>query len=258
MSTRQTVSFESLFNITEYPSGETHVHMVPTNLGNHIDVIAAEVRDFDDLGHVVVADRILKGQARWFIPFMPFARDDRCDTPNDGFELGIAMKMLDGMDVTILDPHSDVAGLLPHIHQREMFCHWQLPEQYVHVVPDTGAAKKVRPGPNDRVYCHKKRDPVTGELSGFSIIEGAELIEGRHCVIVDDICDGGGTFLGLAQLIHEHKPETLSLAVTHGLFTQGVLGLLQEFDHIFTAGSSIHGAINTTPYGSIWRLHNAT
>jgi hypothetical protein len=55
-------------------------------------------------------------------------------------------------------------------------------------------------------------------------------------VIVDDICDGGGTFLGLAARLGEQDAGLLTLCVTHGLFTKGVMPLLDVFDRIYTFG----------------------
>ena len=256
----QVFLFEDLFEVVRYPSKETHVRLIGAVGRGPVDVIASNVRTFDDLMHVVSADRVLGG-ARWFIPYFPFARDDRRNTPDDGFELGIAMEMIKGTDVTILDPHSDVAGQMPHIDQCEVARRWQqriykADGTFVRIVPDLGAAKKRIPAA-ETAQCHKKRDPRTGTLSGFAIIEGAEHIKDRHCIIIDDICDGGGTFLGLAKVIREHKPKRLDLAVTHGLFTQGTKKLHEAFDDIYTTGTAPDG-VYAISHELIWKRHNAT
>lgn len=63
--------------------------------------------------------------------------------------------------------------------------------------------------PNSDVICSKVRDPKTGQLSGFKI-ENPEVIEKNvnlPFVVIDDLCDGGGTFKGIAQLLGFHYPD---------------------------------------------------
>ena len=54
---------------------------------------------------------------------------------------------------------------------------------------------------------------------------------GRDCLIMDDICDGGGTFVLLAEYLLRHGAASVGLAVTHGIFTKGI-------DILFDAGIS--------------------
>jgi len=259
--------FHDLFSVTHYPSGEFHVALRPNvySPGNHINILADDIRDFNGLGCLVSANDILsrlRCEPKWFVPFFPFARDDRRNTSNDGFELGMAIKMVEHMDITILDPHSDVAGMLKHIPQEVVVGHWQQcwglwGEKVCFIIPDAGAIKKANKfiGSNPSVVCHKTRDTATGKLSGFGITSGEEHILGAHCVIVDDICDGGGTFMGLAKIIRQHKPAQLDLVVTHGLFTRGINDLLGIFDQLYTTGKQPHcfPLFHTIPHEVIWK-----
>ena len=57
--------------------------------------------------------------------------------------------------------------------------------------------------------CHKKRDPATGKLSGFGIDNPEVLNEYPECnafFVIDDLCDGGGTFCGIADQLKELRP----------------------------------------------------
>jgi len=57
-------------------------------------------------------------------------------------------------------------------------------------------------------------------------------------LIVDDICDGGGTFIGLGEAIKKINPSAkLELFVTHGFFTKGLDKLLKLYDTIYTTDS---------------------
>jgi ribose-phosphate pyrophosphokinase len=138
------------------------------------------------------------------------------------------------MRVRVLDPHSDVclagfdngvavdASALVGKHLNRWGGLSTTPA--VLVAPDAGATKKVEKYANawqlPMVQGFKKRDTNTGALTGFGL---AEPIPERHvAVIVDDICDGGGTFAGLAAEIHKDHPMTpVHLVVTHGIFSKG-------------------------------------
>jgi len=64
----------------------------------------------------------------------------------------------------------------------------------------------------------KQRNPANGKLSGFVAPKG--LPDGGRLLVIDDICDGGGTFAGLADAIRARKPQlALHLWVSHGCFT---------------------------------------
>ena len=106
------------------------------------------------------------------------------------------------------------------------------------VAPDGGALKKIYKlseylGGINVVECSKRRDVKTGKLSSFEVF-AAEDLEGKDFLVVDDICDGGGTFLGLAQQLRKHNAGRLYLAVSHGIFSQGVEELAQYYEKIFT------------------------
>ncbi len=101
------------------------------------------------------------------------------------------------------------------------------------LLPDEGASTRYPEGFRWPVLqCSKIRDAETGKLSGFEV-PSAEEFGKRPILIVDDICDGGGTFLGIAAKIPESNP--LFLYVSHGIFSKGREALDLAFMKIFTA-----------------------
>ena len=82
----------------------------------------------------------------------------------------------------------------------------------------------------------KTRDFESGKLTGFHMED--DLPTTGRFLIVDDICDGGGTFVGLAAAIREKTPHVgLDLWVTHGIFSQGFDALEDAFEVIHTTNS---------------------
>lgn len=96
------------------------------------------------------------------------------------------------------------------------------------------------------VYCDKVRDPTTGKISGFSakvydrdgnaVAFNPDEWADVQFVIVDDICDGGGTFRGIREQVF--KPSnTVHLWTTHGIYS-GLGGVSALSDTFNTVGST--------------------
>jgi ribose-phosphate pyrophosphokinase len=149
--------------------------------------------------------------------------------------------------IRVLDPHSAVSTTLlgatavyPLATLKSVI--ESFPPQLKIVAPDAGATPRVAHlmaalGMTDRlmvVQGVKHREPSTGRLSGFGLINGS-VVGGMNCLIVDDLCDGGGTFVGLAEVLRAHGAKHVALFVTHGVFTKG--GVLAGVDEIFTPDS---------------------
>lgn len=80
----------------------------------------------------------------------------------------------------------------------------------------------------------KHRDAATGKLTGFSV---EPLPATGRLLVVDDICDGGGTFMGLAGVAGIPRGR-LGLWVTHGIFSGAAASALpQAFSFVATTNS---------------------
>lgn len=113
------------------------------------------------------------------------------------------------------------------------------------IAPDEGAltrAQEVATVLDVPLYKAKKhRDQATGQLSGFSCEEVPEL---DRLLVVDDICDGGGTFNGLINAMRQAGYKgNASLYVTHGIFSKGLWDLNNNFHKIYTT-DTIYEPVN--------------
>lgn len=185
------------------------------------------------------------------ITYLMGARSDRIhDLPiGHSFDLKVIadiINSLEFLDVYLYDPHSDVAPGL--IVRSEVVDNKDLVQLYdkedaVLIIPDAGAAKKAHkyaewnPNIKDPVHCVKHRDLSTGKIS-LEVL-GPAMCAGRHCVIIDDICDGGGTFIAIAKQIRDQgwNPLSMTLIVTHGIFSKGFEPLVEYFDQIICSDS---------------------
>lgn len=177
------------------------------------------------------------------LPYVPGARQDRVNPTGDVLytagSVGAMINQRGFERVVILDPHSPVVTM--NINNVVVF-----PQELVAAKVWQGytgiiAADK---GGKDRAeqfahamnlpiyYGAKHRNPATGKLSGF----GLEKIPFGHYLVVDDICDGGGTFIGLAELIKD-QGSFADLFVTHGIFSKGSSDLRKVYKNIYTTDS---------------------
>lgn len=235
-----------------YPGGEVSL----LNQINPVNVdceIYAQIKNENDFAAVRllkdVLDRNHKRQKtiKLTLPYVPYARQDRCIADvkgNQAHALRVFTNVLNSLKfdlVEIWDPHSDVAhALIDNCVVRPMYHFTRfLGTDCALLSPDLGAAKKIEKVAEKQqitsiAYGLKHRDPSSGILTAPEIIN-EEALAGKHVWICDDICDGGRTFLNLAQVVNCSKILSLNLFVTHGIFSNGIDGLLDVFDEVVCA-----------------------
>lgn len=188
------------------------------------------------------------------LAWLPWARQDRHMVPGDSFALKVFANLLNTLNfnkVFVLDPHSDAAAAAINncvviaqescLMQSETLRRAIGNRELMLVAPDAGALKKIHnvakaSGAQEYAILTKERDVATGNLTGFALVAGD--VAGKDLLIVDDLCDAGGTFIGSAQVLRDAGARSVSLYVTHGVFSKGVENLLNNgIDAIYTTTS---------------------
>lgn len=186
------------------------------------------------------------------IPYLAGARYDRIMGAGDSMDLQVYAEIINNLnayEVYLYDVHSDVAPAL--IKNSRLITNKALVQSYdkpdsVLIIPDANAAKKsIKYGMwnknlVDYIQCLKNRDITTGEILGVEIFRPEKCI-GRDCVLIDDLCDGGRTFIEIKKSfdreIGTDKMNSITLIVTHGLFSQGFAELEKHFNEIITSNT---------------------
>lgn len=179
--------------------------------------------------------------------YTPYARQDRVCNPGEANGIAVfasVINLLEFAEVRILDPHSDsTPGLIKNSVIRSLAEVMQQVQDYappgIHdtwlVAPDAGAQKRVKAlakelGAAGYIFATKERDPETNEITSTRFDTDTT---GKKLLVVDDICDGGRTFIALAKAIREHgKPAKLELWVTHGIFSYGTEVVTEHYDAV--------------------------
>lgn len=259
-----TVEFKKLL----FPDGQQDIVIERIdNPDGDIEIIS-RMNGFRDLELIICVTKALEemgdqGRFHLNIPYLLGARSDRVFVPGGTHYLrdviSPIINSLDFNSVTILDPHSDVTeALVTNIIKEDNieFVVWAVKQiqkpigwsdrdndNLVIISPDAGSLKKIYPvaatlGIRDIVVAMKHREVSTGKILSTEVPLNSHHLTGKNFLIIDDICDGGRTFIEIAKQIKGSTPEArIYLIVTHGIFSAGFEELWKYFEHIYTTNS---------------------
>lgn len=249
----------------KFNGGEIHVRLKdPYHHQKHFR-LDARLNSADDIMELVLLSNALRVEnptatQELFMPYVPYARQDRVCNPGEALSIKAFAQIINALNfttVTTLDNHSDVAtALIDNCENLSMdmwldelstltceFANHEFREtQYVLVAPDAGAMKKTlklaqRYWGLRVITCDKQRDTKTGDIVG-TVVHWGYSMKKMNLLIVDDICDGGRTFIEIAKAVEKFKPASIELAVTHGIFSKGTLPLFDSgISRIYTTDS---------------------
>jgi ribose-phosphate pyrophosphokinase len=183
------------------------------------------------------------------MPYVPYSRQDRISNKGEAFSLKVFAGIINRLgfgSVEITDAHSPVTTALINncveIPQEKVFKKViaNYGKHYL-ISPDGGALKKIYKSVNkstiEVIECSKKRDTQTGKITG-TVVHYNDF-ENSTCIIVDDICDGGRTFIEIAKVLKTKEAGKIILCVSHGFFTKGIEIFDNLIDEIYTKNGRV-------------------
>ncbi len=160
------------------------------------------------------------------IPYYGFARQDRKDKPRVAIGSKLVANMLEaaGADrIITMDLHApQIQGYfdipVDHLESSSIFIPYidslKL-ENLTFAAPDVGSANRIREISSyfevDMVICDKHRKRAN-EISSMVVIGD---VANRDVVLIDDICDTGGTLAKSAALLKEKGARSVRALITH-------------------------------------------
>lgn len=261
------------YEISKFPDGQQTLKIVEKghstfySIKNNIQgiTIKSRLNSFKDLELIVCANQCLKEigvkKVRLYIPYCIGGRSDRkFEEGGINYIKTVIAPIINSQNfekVTVLDPHSDV--LEACINNFESRDNHDLvlralkdidnkdgaKDRMVLVSPDAGALKKMfkiqqRFGIKEMLIGSKERD-LKGNITHTSVSGFDVSMREKTFVIVDDICDGGRTFIEISKVIKEHYHRyggaKVVLIVTHGIFSKGFDTVLEHIDEVYTTDS---------------------
>lgn len=184
------------------------------------------------------------------IPYLPYARQDKKIDNNSTFNLDVFSTILNQGKfnlVTSVDVHNvkTTNNLIENFRNLtinnliEKSLNY-IPTDYI-AYPDFGAHSRYK-NINKSILFEKNRDQSTGKILGHRLESSEDLNRvniAKRILIVDDICDGGATFISIAKMLKEINPNlNIDLYVTHGIFSKGKKVLHDSgIENIYTTNS---------------------
>jgi ribose-phosphate pyrophosphokinase len=268
---------EIKFTVSKFPDGQQSITLDTIPYGDPV-TIKSRLNSFQDLELIICANQALKNLnssmlVTLYVPYFLGARSDR------QFEKGginylkqVICPIINSQNfnqVTVLDPHSDVLEACLNNFKKEntnKLIDFVLKDYFINkkgvntidysklllLSPDAGALKKIygvaeyMGYKHDIIVASKYRNIKTGKIEK-TIVPMLPNDADKDIFIIDDICDGGRTFIEVAKSIElirklssSVRPEEYGknyLIVTHGIFSAGYEQLGEYFETIYTTNS---------------------
>lgn len=252
----------------KFPAGEVGIRLnreIPTGPWVTVE-LTARLQNSDDVMELLMVNDAIprKVYKKLTIGYMPYGRQDK-KLPGESLSIRVMAGLINSMEfdeVCVFDEHSPLTSALikncRNISMVEILEEHNFGKAYdknlIYVAPDLGAYKKVQAvAEAHRVtrvaYGMKTRDMRTGNITGYSLA-GDEIKSTDTVVVLDDIVDGGGTFVLLGEEILKTGATNVQLYSTHGLYTKGIEHLKKFYSRIFCTDTYYPSYEYHTKYGN--------
>ena len=217
-------------NIQTFSDGEIGVEFKESIRGRFVFLIQSTFAPTDNLMELLLMIDAAKRASAYkviaVIPYYGYARQDRKDRPRVaiGSKLVANMLVAAGADrVITMDLHApQIQGYfdipVDHLDSSAIFIPYienlQL-ENLTFAAPDVGSANRIREVASyfecEMVICDKHRKRAN-EIASMVLIGD---VTGKDVVLIDDICDTGGTLAKSAALMKEKGARSVRALCTH-------------------------------------------
>lgn len=236
--------------LAEFANGELHCKYGESIrgadlfiFGSHSSTADMSVNDAI-MEHLILVDAAKRASAKRITVVAPFYGYGRQDRKAEGRE-PITAKLLANMfevagakRIVSVDLHSGQIqgffdGPVDHLTAMPVLVNWMadnLPEDLVVVSPDAGRVKVAERYANqlhaDLAIVHKRR--IKGAKNQVEAKEVVGEVEGRTCVLIDDMIDTAGTIVAAAEQLTERGASAVYCAATHGVFSGPAIDRLKN------------------------------
>ena len=236
--------------LAEFKNGELHCKYGESIRGADLFIFGTHASTADMsindaiMEQLVLVDAAKRASAKRITVVAPFYGYGRQDRKAEGRE-PITAKLLANMfevagakRIVSVDLHSGQIqgffdGPVDHLTAAPVLIDWMaqnLPEDLVVVSPDAGRVKVAERYANklhaDLAIVHKRR--VKGEKHQVEAKEVVGEVEGRTCVLIDDMIDTAGTIVAAADQLTARGASAVYCAATHGVFSGPAIDRLKN------------------------------
>ncbi|RSX55443.1 ribose-phosphate pyrophosphokinase [Bifidobacterium dolichotidis] len=256
----------------DFANGEMYVRFTEPVRGSDIFIMQAHANDINKwiMEQLIMIDAAKRASARSITVVAPFLGYSRQDKKHQGREPITARLIFNlfraaGADrVITVDLHAAQEqgffnGPVDHLTAMPVLIDYMRnriePENTTIVSPDAGRIKvseqwAAKLGGLPLAFIHKSRDITRPNHAVAHGIIGE--VEGRDCIVIDDMIDTAGTICEAVRTLHEKGAKSVTLVATHGLFSGPAIERLKE------CGAKEIVVTDTVPIPEEKRLDNMT
>jgi ribose-phosphate pyrophosphokinase len=249
-------------NVREFANGEIHCRFDESIRGAHVFIIQTHSSPVNDavMEQLIMIDAAKRASAKSITAVIPnygYARQDRKSAGREPITAKLIADMLQTAGATrvlSVDFHSgQIQGFfdipVDHLVAAPVFEDYLKananPHELVVVAPDAGRVKVAERYAQhlgcELALVHKTRPHGTANISEARHIVGD--VNGRHCVLIDDMIDTAGTIVAACDLLKEHGADEIWVMATHAVFSPPAV------DRLFNAPVSRVIVTDTLPLG---------
>ena len=227
----------SAVNIGRFADGEVRVEINDNMRGKDVFIIQSTSSPVNDnlMELLVMIDALKRASARRItavIPYFGYARQDRKTMSRAPISAKLVANLLTSAGANRI--------LTVDLHAGQIQGFFDIPvdtliarpvliddikeqingEQLVFVSPDAGGTERARGFAkkfDTEIAVIDKRRPEPGASQVMHVVGD---VEGRECLIVDDIIDSGGTLCNAAEALLEQGADSVKAYITHGVLTE--------------------------------------
>ena len=221
--------------VTKFSDGETSVHIGETVRGRDLFIIQSTSNPVNDnlmelLIMIDAAKRASAGRITAVIPYFGYARQDRKARSRDPITAKLVADLIEsaGADrILTMDLHAaQIQGFfdipLDHLLGGPTLYNYfasKVDDNFIVVSPDIGSVSRAR-NVAARLNCSMaiidKRRPKANVMEVMNIIGS---VEGKKCLLVDDMIDTGGTIVQGAQALVDAGATEIYACCTHSVLS---------------------------------------
>ncbi len=220
---------------SRFACGEIYAKPASTVRGDDVFIIQTATSNVNEelMELFIIIDAMKRSFAKnvhVVIPHFPYARQDRVASPREPISAKVVANLIGaaGADhVMVVQIHSEQQqGFFPfpidHLNARKLFAKYfkkKKIKDLVVVAPDAGAAKDA-----DRLARHLDTtiavmSKVRPEHNKAEITSLVGDVEGKNCIIFDDMIDTAGSICAAHDYLKKHGAKDVYVAATHAIFS---------------------------------------
>lgn len=256
----------------DFANGETYVRPSQSVRGKDVFILQSHPAPMNNwvMEQLLLCDAMKRASARRITvvsPFYPYARQDKKGRGREPISARMIADLYQATGanrIMTMDLHtSQIQGFfdgpVDHLFAFPILVDYirgRVDIDKVTVVsPDTGRVRVAeqwadRLGGAPLAFVHKSRDLSQPNKAESKTVVGQ--IEGRTCVLIDDMIDTGGTIAGAVKILKDAGAAEVIIAATHAVFSDPAAQRLAE------SGASEVVVTNTLPLPEEKRFENLT